>query len=208
MPRSSHKQKKNHKSQHLASAPRNDGVVRIIGGQLRGRKLNVADIPGLRPTTDRIRETLFNWLQFEVADTRCLDLFAGSGALAFEALSRGAQWVTLVEKDGPAARILSQHAEQLSAVAMGTASVVRADAIHVLQQGTDQCYDIVFIDPPFGMGLAEQAIQLLATHGWLNPGAWVYVETEAELAPDVPAHWQLYREKLAGQVAYRLYLVR
>lgn len=207
MPRSSHKQKRT-RSAHSPKAPqRPEGMVRIIGGQLRGRKLSVADVPGLRPTPDRVRETVFNWLQFEIADTRCLDLFAGSGALAFEALSRGSVQVTLIEKDAPAARVLTQHAQQLSAVANGIAQVHRTDAIHFLQQEMVQPYDIVFIDPPFGMGLVEQAITLLATRGWLKPTSWVYVETEVELTPSVPAHWQLHREKFAGQVAYRLYSI-
>src|SRR5690554_3701705 len=195
MPRSSHKQKKNYKSQHLASAPRNDGVVRIIGGQLRGRKLNDADIPGLRPTTDGIRETLFNWLQFELHDTRCLDLFAGSGALAFEALSRGAAQVILIEQDAQAARLLAQHAQTLSAVCHGQALVKQADALQFLQQPSGAPFQVVFVDPPFGMGLAERSIALLDSNNWVAENSWVYVETEKGLTPSVPSHWQLHREK-------------
>ena len=197
MPRNTHKQKS-----------KGSGELRIIGGQLRGRKLAIADVPGLRPTTDRVRETVFNWLQFELLDTRCLDLFAGSGALAFEALSRGAAQVILIEQDTQAARLLTQHATALSPACSGQALVQQADALAFLRQQPVQPFDVVFIDPPFGMGLAERCIEQLVQNSWLAEQSWVYVETERGLAPTVPQSWHLHREKHAGQVTFRLYQVR
>lgn len=196
MPRSPDKNKK-------ASAE-GSGELRIIGGSLRGRKLSIAAVPGLRPTTDRVRETLFNWLQFELADQRCLDLFAGSGALGFEALSRGAAQVILLEKDSQAARLLAQHAERLSAACQGTALVQSGDALNFLQQKPAAPFDVVFVDPPFRMELADSACELLQQNGWLRPGSWVYLETERDWRPNWPANWRLHREKEAGQVAFRL----
>ncbi len=199
MPRSSHK--------HKRSSSKGAGELRIIGGQLRGRKLAIAEVPGLRPTTDRIRETLFNWLQFEITDQRCLDLFAGSGALGFEALSRGASQVIMIEKDSQASQLLSQHAATLNEQCPGQALVQRNDAILFLAQRPDSPWDIVFIDPPFNMGLADDCIALLNQHQWLHEDSWIYLETEHNWQPSVPPHWQLHREKIAGQVAYRLYYV-
>lgn len=199
MPRSAHKQNR--------SQPQGSGELRIIGGQLRGRKLSVADVPGLRPTTDRVRETLFNWLQFELQGQRCLDLFAGSGALGFEALSRGADLVLMIEKDTKAARLLSQHAQTLNAASHGSALVQPGDALQFLRQQPAAPFDVIFIDPPFRMGLAEHCCQLLEQFRWLHAGSWVYVETEQEWQGQVPPHWRLHRDKNAGQVSYQLYQI-
>lgn len=195
MPRNSHKQKKG------------SGELRLIGGQLRGRKLTIADVPGLRPTTDRIRETVFNWLQFELAEQRCLDLFAGSGALGFEALSRGANEVILIEQDSQAAALLTQHAHSLSPACHGQALVQRADARNFLQQRPAQPFQVVFIDPPFGMGLVDDCIQLLVDYHWLDKISWVYIESERDFTPTVPSSWRLHREKQAGHVTFRLYAI-
>lgn len=199
MPRSAHKQNRNQ--------PQASGELRIIGGQLRGRKLSVADVPGLRPTTDRVRETLFNWLQFELAGQRCLDLFAGSGALGFEALSRGANLVLMIEKDAKAARLLTQHAHTLNAASQGSALVQQGDALQFLRQQPAAPFDVVFIDPPFRMALAEHCCQLLDQYHWLRPGSWVYLETEQHWQGQLPPHWRLHRDKNAGQVSYQLYHV-
>jgi 16S rRNA (guanine966-N2)-methyltransferase len=197
MPRNAHKQ--NHKQ------PQAPGEVRIIGGQLRGRKLTVADVPGLRPSTDRVRETLFNWLQFELAGQRCLDLFGGSGALGFEALSRGAELVVMIEKDAKAAAILTQHATTLNQVSQGQVLLQQGDALQFLRQTPAAPFAVVFIDPPFRMGLAEQCCALLEQYQWLQAGSWVYLETEAEWHGQLPEHWRLHRSKAAGQVSYQLY---
>ncbi len=179
------------------------GQIRIIGGQWRGRKLPVPDSPGLRPTTDRVRETLFNWLAPMIQGARCLDCFAGSGALGLEALSRHAAEVTLVERDRAVAATLSRNLQLLNA-AQG--SVITTDTLQWLGQ-PGPAYDLVFIDPPFRQGMADETIARLEQHHRLAPSAWIYLETETEnSALAIPPHWHLHREKTAGQVAYRLYI--
>lgn len=178
------------------------GQIRIIGGQWRGRKLPVPDSPGLRPTTDRVRETLFNWLAPSMVDARCLDCFAGSGALGLEALSRYAASATLLEMDRHVAQQLQKNLATLKA---GNAKVVNTNSLAFLAQpGTP--HDIVFVDPPFRKGLLEETLALLERNGWLADGALIYVESEVENGlPPMPVGWDLHREKVAGQVAYRLY---
>lgn len=178
------------------------GQIRIIGGQWRGRKLPVPDSPGLRPTTDRVRETLFNWLAPQMVDARCLDCFAGSGALAIEALSRYAGSATLLEMERNVAQQLQKNLATLKA---GNATVINANTlVYLATPGT--AHDIVFIDPPFRKGLLAETLHLLETNDWLAREALIYIESEVENGlPPVPAHWVLHREKVAGQVAYRLY---
>lgn len=178
------------------------GQIRIIGGQWRGRKLPVPDSPGLRPTTDRVRETLFNWLAPHMVDARCLDCFAGSGALGLEALSRYAGNTTLLEMERHVAQQLQKNLATLKA---GNAKVVNTNTLtYLAQPGTP--HDVVFIDPPFRKGLLEETLSLLEKNGWLADNALIYVESEVENGlPPVPTHWELHREKVAGQVAYRLY---
>lgn len=178
------------------------GQIRIIGGQWRGRKLPVPESPGLRPTTDRVRETLFNWLAPVMVDAHCLDCFAGSGALGLEALSRYAASTTLLEMERGVAQQLQKNLATLKA---DRGKVITTNTLSFLSQpGTP--HQIVFVDPPFRQGLLEETLRLLETQGWLADEALVYVESEVENGlPPVPANWQLYREKVAGQVAYRLY---
>lgn len=178
------------------------GQIRIIGGQWRGRKLPVPDSPGLRPTTDRVRETLFNWLAPSMVDAHCLDCFAGSGALGLEALSRYAASATLLEMERSVAQQLQQNLATLKAA---NAKVVNTNTLTFLANpGTP--HNIAFIDPPFRKGMLEDTVRLLENNGWLADDALVYIESEVENGlPPVPAHWQLHREKVAGQVAYRLY---
>lgn len=185
-----------------SSAKGNSGFVRIISGLWRGRKLPVYDAQGLRPTTDRVKETLFNWLAAEIPHSRCLDLFAGSGGLGFESASRQAKLVTMVELNKQAHQQLVTNCAQLKAQNI---EIHQQDALQFLQQ-PGQAYDVVFIDPPFRQGLLEQTLSLLQQNGWLNDQSFVYIETEKELKPPtLPSHWQLHREKTAGQVCYRLY---
>lgn len=182
----------------------NRNSLRIIGGQWRGRKLVFAPVPGLRPTTDRVRETLFNWLAPVIHQARCLDLFAGSGALGLEALSRGASYCDFVDLAGPATDQLAAHLATLGATAR--AQCHRLAAADFLQRGP-QPYDIVFIDPPFGRELVAPACSLLDGMQLLRQDALVYVESAAaEGPPVVPASWILHREKTAGGVSYRLFL--
>lgn len=179
------------------------GELRIIGGRWRGRRLTFQAAPGLRPTTDRVRETLFNWLMVDIVGARCADLFCGSGALGLEALSRGAGHCDFVDREAAAIRQLNLHLKELGA--SDQAALHPGSAEHFLAQAI-QPWDIVFIDPPFDQGLVQPACDLLATRDLLAPGACVYVETgREESPPDVPAHWQLHREKTAGGVVSRLY---
>ena len=179
------------------------GQMRIIGGLWPGRKLTVPDSEGLRPTTDRVRETLFNWLAADIQQAKCLDCFAGSGALGLEALSRHAGSATLLELERPVAQQLEKNLATLGAK---NARVVNTNTLQFLAQKGEP-HQLVFIDPPFRKGLLEQTRQLLEINGWVGDEALVYVESEVDHAlPPVPVNWQLHREKIAGQVAYRLYI--
>ena len=177
--------------------------MRIIGGQWRGRKLGFPDVDGLRPTGDRIRETLFNWLAPDIRGARCLDLFAGSGALGLEALSRGAGASLLVERDAKAAAQLRANLALLKA---DQGSLINADALTLLQQGNSATpFDVVFVDPPFQLNLWQAVVGALETGGWLADEAIVYIESGRESAYQVPPNWTLHRDKQAGQVSYRLF---
>lgn len=174
--------------------------LRIIAGSWRGRKLCFAPVAGLRPTPNRVRETLFNWLSPVLQGARCLDLYAGSGALGIEAASRGAAAVVLVDREPQVVRNLR---EQLQILAAEQVQVIQADVGQWLS-GSPETFDIVFLDPPFREGLLPTAIQQLETGGWLAPGAWIYLEAEPGLMPELPGNWELYRSKRAGQVGYHL----
>ncbi|SFD18577.1 16S rRNA (guanine(966)-N(2))-methyltransferase [Pragia fontium] len=182
--------------------PHKAGQIRIIGGQWRGRKLPVPDSPGLRPTTDRVRETLFNWLAPVLYDAKCLDCFAGSGALGFEALSRYAGETVLLEAEKSIAQQLQKNLALLNS---DKGQVVHTNALNWLAQ-PGSAFNVVFLDPPFRCGLLPDTIALLEKQGWLADEAWIYLEAETEHSNlDVPTNWRLHREKTAGQVAYRLY---
>ncbi|WP_285762892.1 16S rRNA (guanine(966)-N(2))-methyltransferase RsmD [Biformimicrobium ophioploci] len=174
-------------------------VLRIIGGEWRGRKLTFPAIDGLRPTGDRLRETLFNWLQWQLPRARCLDLFAGSGALGLEALSRGAAQVQFVELDRAAARAINGHLELLGSK---DGKVFNGSAGAFLQQPPEP-FDIVFVDPPFAGDLWQQALVALQ-QGWLAPDALVYIESPKHTDMALPPDWELLREKRSGQVCMRL----
>lgn len=179
------------------------GKVRIIGGQWRGRRLPVPSLTGLRPTTDRVKEMLFNWLQGEVDGARCLDLFAGAGGLGFEAASRYAGHVTMLEKAKPVANQLQRNAETLKAENI---QVICGDALQQTRQAPDAPYQLILLDPPFGQGLLQQTIDQLVANGWLADNAWIYLEMEQDFGPlAIPHSWELHREKQAGQVRVMLY---
>jgi 16S rRNA (guanine966-N2)-methyltransferase len=200
--------------------------LRIIGGDWRSRQLSFVDAPGLRPTPARVRETLFNWLQYEIAGKQCLDLYAGSGALGFEAASRGAKSVVQVESNAQACRCLKDNAVALS---VGQIKTVQSDVLRYLS-GDAQVFDVVFLDPPFGLNLAVQTCRLLEEKGWLAKHAKIYVETErhfdfscgasmprtlsggctmqigdpADLS-GMPENWRQLKSKSAGEVGYHLF---
>lgn len=183
--------------------PASQGQLRIIGGEWRSRRLSFPEAPGLRPTTDRVRETLFNWLTPHVEGARVLDPFAGSGALLLEALSRGAARGLALELNPAAAAALRDNLALLRA---GNAEVRLGDALQQLQGAGAEPFDLVFLDPPFHQELLVPACRLLEERGWLAADAWIY--TESESAPSglgLPGNWRLHREKHAGQVHYALW---
>ena len=171
--------------------------VRIIGGQWRSRLVRFPDAPGLRPTPDRVRETLFNWLGQHLDGLSCLDLFAGSGALGFEALSRGARRVVMVERDRATAAALRASARALEAVNL---EIVESEALRFLARPGER-YDVVFVDPPYAENLVPVVFERLAPH--LAPGARVYAESAQAL--DLPAGWRALKEDRAGAVRFALY---
>lgn len=178
------------------------GNIRIIAGKYRGRKLPVLLAEGLRPTTDRVKETVFNWLMPYINDSHCLDCFSGSGSLGFEAASRGANQVTFLEMNKQAAEQLKQNSQLLKA---DNVVVHHTDALLHLAKKPEKPFDLVFIDPPFRKDLVEKTSELI-NNGWLATDALIYVEMESETtAQSVPSNWTLLKEKVAGQVAYRLY---
>ena len=178
------------------------GKIRIIGGQWRGRKLEVPDNLDLRPTPDRVRETLFNWLTMHLPESRCLDLFAGSGALGIEAISRGAKQAVLVEKEYD---IVQSLKEQVTVLATNKVEIICANTLAFLKR-TASAFDIVFLDPPFNSDLLlNQSCILLEQQGWLNPHALIYLEMKrGSASPQLPDNWKIIRHKTAGQVAFFL----
>ncbi|MGI9272453.1 MAG: 16S rRNA (guanine(966)-N(2))-methyltransferase RsmD [Woeseiaceae bacterium] len=178
------------------------GRLRIVAGNWRSRLLEIADVPGLRPTSARIRETLFNWLAASLPGARCLDLFAGTGALGLEALSRGATHCTLVEKSAAAAAVLRNNIDSLQATG---ATVLEMDALKFLQQPGDGLYDVVFLDPPFAADLQPDLCRLLQDGSILADNARVYIEEDrSRPAFELPEQWQVLKTKNAGNVRYTL----
>jgi len=176
------------------------GSVRIIGGRWRSRRVEFPERDGLRPTPDRVRETVFNWLAPWIAGARCLDLFAGSGAFAFEALSRGAAQAVLVERGSEPLAALHANRQRLNADA---AEIVAGDALEYLDRPVVP-FDIVFLDPPYASGLLAPCLARLVERGWVRPGGFVYLEAPDGQVPALPAGWTLTRSKTAGQVGYHL----
>ena len=174
------------------------GKIRIIAGQWRGRKLDVMDAEGLRPTPDRIRETLFNWLQTLIPAANCLDLYAGTGALAFEALSREAMSVVMIENNPSLVKQLQNQATTLKS---DRHEINQPDALAWLKNN-DKTFDIIFLDPPFNKGLVEKSLQIIKDKQLLNANGRVYVE--AERSSILPEGWQVIKEKHAGQVSAML----
>jgi 16S rRNA (guanine966-N2)-methyltransferase len=176
-------------------------TLRIIAGQWRSRKIHFPDLPQLRPTPDRVRETLFNWLMPVIDGARCLDLFAGSGALGLEALSRGAAEVVFVDRDK---QVITYLRDTLRLLKAEHGQLVQADALSYLA-GAASGFDIVFLDPPYQAEVLAPCCQALVAGPWLNPHAYIYIETASHTPlPELPANWQVSREKSAGQVSYRL----
>ena len=185
---------------------RGTGMVRIIGGRFRGRRLPVLDSEGLRPTTDRVKETLFNWLMFQIAGTSCLDVLSGSGSLGFEAWSRGAGRVVMLEMNRDVCLSLKKNAALLvsgNGEAGSSPEVIGVDALAWLKSYRGEPFDIVFLDPPFRKGILEEVFALLP--GKVRKDGFVYVEQESESDIRIPSFLTAYREGRAGQVIFRLF---
>ena len=194
---------KKHTPRAAANAPAATGQLRIIGGEWRSRRLDFPNAPGLRPTPDRVRETLYNWLAPTIQGAHLLDVFAGSGALFLEGLSRGAASGLAFELHSPAVKNIQQN---LAILDCQVASVSAGNALQLLQQVPPRRFDVVLLDPPFHQDLLLNACQLLEQHQWLADKAWIY--TESEQAPSqlgLPDNWRLHREKHTGQVYYALW---
>ena len=178
------------------------GRLRIVAGKWRSRLLDIADVPGLRPTSQRIRETVFNWLAPRLRGARCLDLFAGTGALGLEALSRGARSIVFVEQSRRAAAMLRDNIATLDAT---SASVRHMDGIDYVRNAHDGPFDIVFLDPPFDANMLSDVCRLLAEKELLAEEGRVYLEQERSQAePELPERWQVLKNKTAGNVRYML----
>ena len=182
------------------------GRVRIVGGSLRNSRIAVADAAGLRPTPERVRETLFNWLAPVIAGARCLDLYAGTGALGIEAISRGAAEVVFVERDRALADALRANLARLK---VSNARVDQREALSWLRaehipSGRER-YDVVFVDPPFSAHAWDEVLAAIEAGGRLAPQGFVYVESPHDVVPAVPASWTLHREGRAGDVRYALH---
>ena len=184
-----------------SATDRQPGKLRIVAGSLRGSRIDVFDRDGLRPSSDRVRETLFNWLTPMIEGARCLDLFAGTGALGIEAISRGARECVFVERDRDLAKQLESTLGRLK-VAQGR--VVCADALNWLTQPAEK-FDLAFLDPPFAGNLWAEAASRLESGGWLNEKAWIHVETPFGTTLDLPQSWITHREGRAGAVYFGLY---
>lgn len=196
-------------SSHAVKKSGKQNTVRIIAGKWRGSKLSFVDADGLRPSGDRGREILFNWISPYIAGSRCLDLFAGSGSLALEALSRGAKAATAVDNNSAAIAMINAEAARLGANQL---TAINTDALGWLKKislsPAPAAFDIVFIDPPFNSDLASASITTLAESKILNDGAWVYIEAaKSSGLPAVPANWQLMKSKKMGAVAVGLFKV-
>ena len=191
------------KPNKAATAHSGDGQLRIIGGKWRSRQFNFPMAAGLRPTPNRVRETLFNWLAPYVEGAKVLDLFAGSGALFLEALSRGAGSALALDLNPAAIASLRGH---LLTLGCDNGQLLQSDALAYLQTQAATPFDLVFLDPPFSQDLLLPACNLLEQHGWLAADAWVYSESEnPPSALGLPGNWRLHREQKAGQVYYALW---
>jgi len=190
---------------HRQPKPRKPATnqVRIIGGEHRGRKLTFPDAEGLRPTPDRVRETVFNWLQAYIPGAVCLDLFAGTGVLGFEALSRGAAKALFVEREPHIYKALQQNIDLLKLA--DKSELIQSDALMFMSNIQAASIDILFLDPPYGKGLVSDCLKKMYDTQCLKPEGLLYLEQESQLGvPDLPGDWQILKSKQAGQVSYYL----
>jgi 16S rRNA (guanine966-N2)-methyltransferase len=184
-----------------AGRPGQSFLLRIIGGEWRGRKIHFPPVQAIRPTPDRVRETVFNWLQGVTPGSRCLDLYAGSGALGLEALSRGAREVVFVDVESAVVRHIGDTLRNLGC---DRGRTVRAEAAGFLAQPATP-FDVIFLDPPFAAPVLPEICQRIEAGGWLKEGGLVYLESPAAAGePELPPGWTLLKSKRAGEVGYHL----
>lgn len=177
--------------------------IRIIGGKWRSRLIYFADIEGLRPSQDRIRETLFNWLAPYIEGSQCLDLFAGSGVLGFEALSRGAEFVCFVDRHSKVLIELQKNAEQLS-IDQQNYAVLYGVCPQQMPPLPGSPFDIIFLDPPFHQQLLSRTIDWLLQNNAIHKNSWIYIEMEKNCQLELPEHWQIHRQKETTSLIYQL----
>ena len=188
----------------VAGGSKPSGTVRIISGRFRGRKLPVLDVQGLRPTTDKNREMLFSWLMPYISDSKCLDAFAGSGGLGFEALSRYAKSCTFIELDKKAAQKVADNIQLLDLSAQ-QANIIQGNTLDTANK-MEQPYELIFLDPPFNQNLLPQTIQLIVERALLAIDGVIYIECEGQgIVYSAPENWQLIKEKRSAQVLVRVY---
>lgn len=190
---------KNSRSKPQSGSTAN-GTLRIVGGKHRGRKLTIPALEGLRPTSDRVRETLFNWLQFDIAGKQVVDLFAGTGALGFEAISRGAKYVHFVEPQRQAAQGIQQSLQLLSE----TEAQIHSKTAHVFLHEQPTKADVVFVDPPFALNLWDETLAALVEQNCLSSGAYIYLERPKNQSVSMPSSLQVIKDKTAGNVRFQL----
>lgn len=198
--------RQSHQDYLTMKKPGPQSSIRVIGGELRSRKIQFPELDGLRPSADRVRETLFNWLQLDIPGSRCLDLFSGSGVLGIESLSRGASSVTFIENNPVAARAVQDNLSQLG---LTDGNVNCIDALRWLnkQSELDQKFDVVFLDPPFSEDIIPTVCELLEKKSLLSFGSKIYIETGTTEKPlSLPPNWRELKRKQAGQVDFRLLL--
>ena len=177
--------------------------LRVIGGEWRSRKITFPAIEALRPTPDRVRETVFNWLRWDVEGANCLDLFAGSGILGVEAASRGAKDVVLVDYDADVCRAIMTN---LNALGARQVKLLQMNVMHYLANRLPRVFDLIFLDPPFRRGLIVPCIDRIEKNGWVTDGSKIYIETESELTfENIPPDWNLLKSKKFGSVGSHLF---
>lgn len=186
---------------HRKSKSTQQNSVRIIGGDWRGRKLSFPSAEGLRPTGDRVRETLFNWLMADIVNANVVDLFAGSGALGFEALSRGAKQVSFIELNPQVCRGIEQNIKRLNVT---NAHLRQQAAQDFIRSAPADSVDLMFVDPPFAQSLHEEVIALIDEQNIIKDGGHLYIESPAQISVALPPNWTCHREKTSGEVRYML----
>lgn len=186
------------------SFSKKNGKIHIISGKLKGKKIRIKNNLNIRPTTNRIRETIFNWLSGYIKNARCLDCFAGSGALGIEAISRDAKFVTLLEVQKKTVILLKENIKRLK---ISNLEVIHTNALNWLKKKI-QSYDIIFLDPPYNQNLIDETLFLLEEKKWIKKNSLIYIETEKNYFFPISKNWTLYKKKFTKKIAFYLYIFK